>query len=728
MTIRTKMRLAVLGIAAACGVAHAQGIGPALPPIPLACSLNDLSAQEQRVLEATAFLIPENGIHRDPITNTYSITTNPFIELDAYHNPTSTWYHYDVCPSSQLYGVETMGESTWGWGRGRSATLIGHNLFVTAAHDPAWSAAGYVVVFLPSGFPCTLTNLDSIPADNVYFPNVVDPNFENNLLASYIARDFLYFYVDRSVVDRKPLKIRRSGSAELGANIIQTGHSYWSGARIGRNGIYHGESLKNYSGTLVQEPLMSLLYPLIGASGGPVFNVEDEVLETVVAYDVNAMTKTAPCLTESFVDLNTFPELEVGATNASFLPMAALIPRQEVMVTPLDKVIHVAPLGGALAQPITSYQLQGGLSSNQYAIDPDPSMPVSGAPTLVSSIAPGDRLLSFVTPTTWTLTAGISSVSACGVWDYEYNVRDRHNLQNNYVRHRFEIGVKEIELAPSNGEDITDFGFPVGKTYTYIIRNVRPTAATLDLKAVSASTGLASSWLRIDGVTSKSVTLQPQGVAGDTVSVTLSVVEPMLGGATFPQSSFRIEHADPACALTSAPNLVLPFSLTMGRDRFSAIASGDDVNGPSGGASYGTPQVTTVTVSEPAGYCVSDMNARIGLMDRIVINAGFPEAAERIRVRLKSPLGTQVTLWDKQSVPSSGYLESVNVSAYGQEFPSAYLVLDDESTPPLVGALSAFDGEPVEGNWEVEVAVGQAGATVIPIQHVLDISVTACPP
>lgn len=718
--ISNAMRWALLGAASLSGAAQAQVIGPTRPSVPLACSLGDLNPIEQRVVDATAYLVHKGRVRHDDVNDTYSIPTSAFTDVTVWNPDTSAYHVWNLCSSSQFYNSPVIGDTMAGFSRGRSATMIGHNLFVTAAHSLSFSAGDYYLVFMPSGFPCTVSDLSAIPADNVYKPT----NFEENIVVNHTGYDFHYFHVDRSVVGRKPLKIRRSGSLELGDGMMLSGHSYWSGVRVNRFGTYHGDlPVAEVGGVTEFGPDLSDLYPYPGASGGPIFNIKDEVVETVTSGDIDGGADfSGSCFFETF-------SKPMRPTNGSVKAVAGLIPRHEVSVTPLDKVVHVASVGGTLSQPVTSYQLQGGLSSNQYAVDPDPSMPVSGAPALVSSIAPGDRLLSFITPTTWTLSADISAVSSCGIWEYEYNVRDRYSLQNNYVRHRFEIGVTEVEISPTTGVDIIDFGFPVTKTYSYAISNVRPTASTLNLKALN-SLGTASGWMRVDGVTSKSITLQPQGQPGDAATVVVSVVEPMLGGSgsIYPDAFLQIDHAAHACVLTSEPEVVIPFKLTVGKDRFSAIASGDYLYGPTGGASYGTPESTLVEVDEAPGYCVADVNARVALVDSMGTNIDFPAAAQWIRIRLKSPLGTQVTLWDKHAVPSSAYVEAVTVPAYGQLFASHYLLLDDESTPPLVSPLSVFDGEPVEGDWEVEVASASPSATMVPIQHVLDFNVVLCTP
>jgi hypothetical protein len=698
--------------------ANAQPPLTPLPPTPLACEVGDLSTTEQRVVDATAYFLPKDYVIYNKVDNTYSIDSSPltgFTQLDQFGVPFVT----NICPSSNYYGVSALGLTSW-WGRGRSAVMIGYNQFITAPHANSLNLNNWMVVFLPSGFPCTVSDLSAIPADNVYTPNNLFG--VANTLPTHGGYDYLSFYVDRPVVGRKPLKMRRSGTPRLGDSIIHTGHSLWSGVRIDRYGSYHGNTTDDLTGSGPYEsPLFSGIYPFEGASGGAVFNIRDEVLEAVVAAPVDGeLTRdaTASCVYDAY--RNWSP----NKTNGKFVAVSHLIPRQEVLVTPLDEIRHVGDIGGALTNAVSSYQIRGGVSSNQYAVDPDPSIPSSGAPLLTSSIPPGDLFASIVTPTTWTLTADVSGVSNCGIWDYEFNVRDRHNFQNNYIRHRFEIGVEEFEITPSKGVDILDFGIPITKTYTYTLRNVRPTATTLRLETKDRF-GAASSWLRVNGGNLAVITLQAQGQINDTAVFTISVDEPAIGSRHIPRAILHVDHDNPACALASPISRQLEFTLALGRESFSKIGTGDFLVPPTGSASYGAPESYLIDVDEPVGLCTTDVKVRTGLMDSVFHY--FPVAAEKLRIRLKSPLGTLITLWDMNVIPESTYYMSGSLFAFGEEQSVSYLTLDDNATPPLVSPLSTFDGEPVDGQWEYDIALGTNG-TVLPIHVVLDIAASPCIP
>ncbi len=708
---------ACLATLCALPVAHA-----AQPSVPLHCEVT-LTPLQQRVVDAVAYYLPKPYVTHNSVTNTYSIETAP---LQGY-----SWTNWDtglpqithICPSSQFYGDTSIGQTTW-MGRGRSAVLVGHNTFLSSPHTTMFDHDSFYVVFLPSGFPCTLSNLDSIPADNVYDP--IDFNF-NNIYASYAGHDVMTFTVDRSVVGRKPLKIRRSGSPGIGDPVMHAGHSFWSGARVSLHGTHHGDRPVHYNGgsLVVQVPHVTEIYPYDGASGSPIFNMKDEVIETVVRSNVNGHLVAGPatgsdCLIEDEVHASPQP------TNGRLIDVQALIPRQEVLVTPLDAVKHVAPIGGTLAQPVTTYELRGGLSSNQYAVDPPSGFSSSTSPTLTSSIPPGDRFLSLVTPTPWTLTAGISNVLTCGIWDYTFNVRDRYNLQNNYARHRFEIGVEEYTLSPDVGTTIHDFGWPVTKTFPHTLTNVRPSPVSLQL-STAAPNGSPSAWLRVNGATSTTVTLAPAGQPGDSVTVVVSVVTPNRNDRLDPQQ-LHIDHVNPACALAGPSRKSVTYAITIGKDIFTQIASGDFLDQPSVSGAYGIPEVMTLDVTDGAGYCVSDVNLKAGIMRSMGINLDFPWAAEHIRIRLKSPSGTHLTLWDKNPLPSAAYVEDTSIYAFDYLWAAQNLKLDDQSTPPPLALLSGFNGEPVQGTWELDMSMATVSTTVMPLQTMLEISVAPCVP
>ncbi len=719
-----RIAAAAIAFAAAQGEALAQAAFPRAPTIPLACSLANLTPVEQKLADATAYLVPKTfvTINRNGSYNIQTSLLDGLAGLDANDNPIV--HPFD--PDSQFYGGPSIGSSAYG-GRGRTAVLIGSNLFVSAAHTFGFDPANFYVVFLPTDFGCSLSSLSSVPADLVYDPAGAS-TLPINTLSSGRNADYIAFRVDRVVTGRKPVKLRRSDAPRFDDPLVLIGHPMWSGKRVERGGHVFG--IAPPGSIIAGRYRFEGLHPFEGSSGSAIYNLKDEVIETVISSNINGSLyyHLDAYNNQTVYDASNFGHSlqAYGDTNANAISVSDLIPRMEVSVTPITDVLHVAPLGGTLSQTVSSYNILGGLGSNQYEVIAPPA-PASDAPTLTSNIPPGDRVTGLFNPHVLDLTAGIANVSSCGIWDYTYNVRDRYNEQNNYLRHRFEIGVEEVSISPLANTDILDLGTPYAQGNSYTVTNPRPTVTQLIVRVLETNGNgvLPNHWLRVNGATVLPVTLQAAGTPGDSVTLNLDVTTPPTSQAS---SQLRVDFVNPACTIQAWEDLVRVVNVTTGTQVFDDEASGNDLVKPTS-TTYGTPETFSFDLSAESGLCVSDVDVAVDFFDSEfnTIYSSPPEATPLLKMVLRAPSGTAHTLWEGQATPSQSYVSRHLIEAFGMEFPSKRFTLDDQSTPPASTLLSGFNGEDVEGVWQLDVSRSGTAQEIAPLRAELKLSAAGCP-
>ena len=637
-----------------------------------------LSTAESRVVTATAFLIPQGDVVYNAGNNTYSVNNHAM----------TTWGTEPVCSTSQYDGM-TVANS------GRTAIMIGPDLFMTAPHNFAtFVPSQYRIVFRPTpSLGCSDFTWTNIPAAHVYTPQSGAAAYMGS--GSY---DYVAFRVTTPVTGRKPLKIRRSGTPHLDDAVFMAGFPMRGGMKV------------EQSGEIIDLPAMFGtpgywhydLHPFDGSSGSAIYNLDDEVVDVVVRELINGFVEEFPegagtCY--DFVHLDVLQTLGFR-TNHPVVDISASVPRAEVLVSPIDAVVHVGDIGGPLSNFATNYQLRPGEASSQYAVDAPTGTGygTTGAPYMTSNIAPGDRTLT-VDPTTLTLSAYSAGVSKCGVWNYTVNVRDRVNEQNNYLRHRFEIGMQEITVSPADGWNVADLGLPFGQTKTYTLTNERPTETWV--RASVSELWIGSSWLKVNGLDSVDVGLAPKGTPGDQATVTLSVASGASSRTPFVAypAALNIEFLDEDCALQDAFQRTASF--TLGQQAFTQYNEDDVILNAPPASTFGTPLTYEFDINEGGGFCVGDVDLAVGTY----VDGSAPAdlAAQAMQITLRSPDGSSVLLWDRNTVPNAAYLGEETIEAFSTTLETELLLLDDTASPPLAGSLSTFNGENIDGTWELEL-------------------------
>lgn len=680
---------------------HAQVWTP-LAQSPGICAA-PLSSTQARVVDSTAFMVPNNLVVNNG-DGTYDVINSPLWEYPG---------DAPICGSSDFYGMTSAKA-------GRTAVLIGRTTFVTAAHTTGFDPSAYTLIFAPmyDAQACSEFAWTNIPADNVYPGTSAGAN---NIILPDGSNDYITFNVNRYVVDRKPIKIRRSGAPRLSDRFSLVSNPMWGGLRVESGGLFLGTidaaGSWNYGDYIVTD-----LHPLDGSSGGAIYNLDQEVMEVGIARPLDGIFDLdGDCL--NIYDRDS----EFLTTNTSLIKVKDSIPRTEILVEPVVDVLHVGDIGGPLTNPTSTYTMSAALGGNQYEIiNENPTY--FGAPGLTTDPPAGLHALSLVHPTPLTINVNSANVYQCSLWDYVVNVRDVYNEQNNYLRHRFEIGAKEIEVTGAGPWDIEVFGNSVPASKTFTVRNLRPT--TTEVRASYVSGGNTRRQLVLfDGGGYSTFSLAPNGEPGDTRDVVFSInpaaVFPSPGNTLTVQTQIVI--TDYICSLNDP--FLIPVSLRTGSQTGLGLSTGDPMEPPQNGQPLGAPTTIDVPMVGTAGWCVGDVEAEIGMLD---VNGGpnLPSSAANLDVRIIAPNNAVAHVWSQNIVPAgqeSSYVGQEEITYFGYPIDTYVFHLDDATAPPLgPDLLSVFSGVAVTGKWQLELRTGQS-TNFLPSHARLKFVGTQCP-
>lgn len=632
----------------------------------------------QALLANEALLVSASALE-DNDDGTYHLLEQPFTTgIGAFGVP------HDLCSTARFYGQDQVRAPF----TTRSAVQVGPDLVLTAWHnvfDPG-HVGFYRVVFglqyqnvLGS---CVPPDFGRIPADQVYDVQevVADGKVSDDV-------DMLLLRLDRVVGDVYP-RVRRSGSGWPGESMTMIGHPESMSAKVdldavaGSVGDWHGkEAIK-----------VANLHGLDRSSGSMVYNRARGVLETVNASGrgVNFV------LSASGPGVCYVLEHEPGffERNASLRYFAHHIPAFELLVRSLDPVVYVTPVGGTLANPTTTRRVgappTAAGSIDYQIVPPGPAAP--GAPTL--TITPAAPLTGSLAPGqgfSIQQDAEIDGVTACGVQERSYEVRDLTHGFSDIARHVFEIGLREFAVTPERPGIIQDLALPLDGTTVYKLSNPRPDPVTVVVTAdqpwVTLSTDAS------EGGPSLEVTLQPHesdkevviGVAG----LTAPKPDPYHYEATV---TFGFAPGTP-CPGSGATTRHVTF--TFGREIFMVEQV---VPIPDGTSSV------IVEVQVPETFCIDDVNA-------IVKTSVVPASQILVQLMSPAPLEQWLTLWDHGRV----------------EVPLDVTFDDDGAGTVPVELLGAFDGQQGEGAWLFQVVDDRPGIAGTLDKWGLEFKAEPCP-
>lgn len=366
-------------------------------------------------------------------------------------------------------------------------------------------------------------------------------------------------------------------------------------------------------------------------------------------------------------------------------------------------------------------------------IDSSGAMPGPGSPTLTAPWAP-DGTYDLPFQIAVQLVADISEVSECGTWDYDIDVVDVTSGWSNKLRHRFEIGLKEVRVVESDETWVVqDLGSPYTKTKTFTVENLRPTSVDVFVN----TGGDPSGWAVIDGGLGANLSLAPKGDPGSSATFTVGFNQSFDSfPAHTPWNGFAAIHVvDHQCRTHGT--IYRNVTYIRGEETLTREIPIEEVEGlplpvSSGVLTpfYGERMAFDFAIQDSV-QCVGDLDLSVGFIsDPHLSTMSGEDIATVLEVRLIGPSAATAVLWNAGALPSPEYLESRPLPWTG--FQGTVLKLDQESTPPTgLGALSSFYGLPAAGAWRVELrrAYGNAalsGQLVAPAFVELDFKAGPC--
>jgi hypothetical protein len=244
-----------------CASVHAQVMADA-------CNTDD--AEILRLFDATAFLVNinvqqlvRNADQTYLLTPMGTYTDSPFGQLD---------------PAAEYYGTPQAPA-------GRSGVLISSNTILTSAHATPFDYTGFAYVFglhaQRAGWICHYPDVTHILAENVYFASTdVNGQYNGVVLNTHSETspgDFVVITLDRPVVGRAPVAVRKGGFASPQDRFAGVSFSQRLIPAKGDFAIQHIHENAPSGVAIANTSMMG------GASGAPVYNLDAGVIETVGA-------------------------------------------------------------------------------------------------------------------------------------------------------------------------------------------------------------------------------------------------------------------------------------------------------------------------------------------------------------------------------------------------------------------------------------------------------------
>jgi len=381
----------------------------------------DLDADLAALLESEVALVDAGAVSRNG-NDSYRLTTQ------VYTVGAGAW---PLCTDSRFYGQQMVFGLPF-----RSAVQVGPDLVLTAWHTstngitpPLYAIFG--LRYRLANGRCVAPNFERVPAADVY--SVVEVVADGLGGATSPPRDFLLLRLERDAGARFP-RIRRSGQGRADAGhhdrVTMISHPDRLAAKVDIAGLLAGNSDAGYTGPEVEN-----IHPLQWSSGGMLYNRDAEVLETVARSVVSARYSQGPAGCYSVIQVNA-----ARATNDSVADFAQNIPAFELLVTPLNTVVHEGLAGGPLSNPTTTRTVEAPVTapdSIAYEIH-GPLTSASGPELLVTFGGPSQGSLAPGAGFDLEETINADGVP-CGDYEQTYSITDTTHGFTDVIRHVFHI-------------------------------------------------------------------------------------------------------------------------------------------------------------------------------------------------------------------------------------------------------------------------------------------------
>lgn len=679
-----------------------------MPSAPKAAgSLDDLkngcdyspTSSEKRLMDATGMLVPRGLIHYNASTNSYNIDSESLIELEGDRQ---------ICSNSRFYG-ETHAIA------GRTGFLVTPNMIMTAPHrsttyippgGTAFDPLQWIVVFRPrNSSPCVDFRWDNIPAQDVFNTVQMIVNTLDNAPSN--RYDYMVLKLDRYAINRSQMKIRRSGAPRKGDRVVSTGFPLRTAlkidtaAKVGEHAITRTDVPSDVLLSYVGNDIFENMHIDPGSSGAPIYNVSDDVIEAVVSYGLGNTqwtTDSSGCYTASQQDI-----IRASDFNGPTADIQSVIPRTEVLVKPLDYVLRILDLGPG--QVLSSnYTIESALPNGGETVTIGSIQGASGPPSDVPQVSTSIVSGSYIVPSAgmnFNLVTDINSLTKCGAWDYELNVRDETSGLDNKIRQRLEVGLREFSVSPSDEWVIEKLTPPFNMTRTYTIKNVRPTPT--HVIASGDNTWPGGFLARIDGTGYRAFDLGPAGSPTDsamfTVSIDQSAAATTTLGVTY-RGNVAIYNQPYNCSVSATATNRF-FTFTRGVQNFQS-ADGLQLLTPPNGPGYGPATRIDIDLTDVPYGCVGDIDLDVGVYSPLHVD--FSSMLSLMQIGLTAPSGATGILWSGHNPPSTAYRSTIFSPI--DNLTLAALHLDDSSSPPLGGTLlSHYAGatQKLKGHWYIDV-------------------------
>jgi hypothetical protein len=587
----------------------------------------------------------------------------------------------------------------------RSGFLIAPNIIATAPHTNDFNPNNFVVVFNAAAKkdPVTQTCLpfdpEHIPASDIYHPRSTNPLIANtilhyfNIYGVFTAVDYAAFYLDRPATGQRYLRIRKNGGISSTDTLALIGHPFGMRTKLQYGIGYAGEET-NASIPSFAYPIFNDFYLFRGMSGGPVYNLDRNYVETIVGSPHGSGCRldhsdwyTTHTYWAMYDGCDDIPEPSGVSTavyhqinNGPISALAELVPTPYLRVDPLNDVTYVLPINGTPSPSQTAYTATASPSETANTIVSATAIPAPapGRPSLTlsnytSSLAPGAS-------TAITASATVPTGTPCGIYDnYVAIVDQTHQGLRDRMLHRFEIGMTDFSVAPDGTTDIYGITAPSSPANTtYTLTNTRPTAVTVNVT-------LGQSWLSFETGSSSVVNLAPAGQAGATKSVTIKVNAAAFALANGDHPFTVSFQGQGSCALNDPvqKNGVFHKGVLFIKHALDAfVFEPTPANAP-----------VTDTLSVASSFCVTEVKVRFNSL-----REGVPLAQWMSSLRIYLDLDqTSSQLWNHNPLP--GGWDIPTSSAPGET--TETLILDQHQHLPPTGAISisVFGNKNSAGQW-----------------------------